>query len=166
MWKSEGCPGCTGGHGEGGGVKWHSNGILLSFMGVLERAVKDWHTATGHRWAVKWVKILNATMFQCHQAATNLSSLLLSWWELSEGASFHLLWLKYSIWILYTKSIKLISFWLLSVKLFASFVGYQRHYNLWQFHSVSICSWCSVAGWQLRNASSQNRSDFYALYHT
>lgn len=32
---------------------------------VLERAVKDWHGAEEHGWAMKWVKIINATIEEC-----------------------------------------------------------------------------------------------------
>lgn len=27
--------------------------------------MKDWHGAAGHGWAVKWVKIINATIEEC-----------------------------------------------------------------------------------------------------
>lgn len=62
--------------GQRGQVTLKPHSSVIHGTGVLERAVQDWHTPTGHRWAVKWVKILNATLFQCHHSAKNVSSLL------------------------------------------------------------------------------------------
>ena len=142
-------------------------------------AVKDCNRATGHRWAVKWVKNLNAIVVQCHQSVKNGSSLLGFVVVIVAEWSFHSLRLWNVINVKYlnplqteTKSITLIIFISLafcfrtfSAKLFASFSGYQRRYNIWQLHSVFICSWRSVTSWHIHNASSWNRSDFYALYH-